>query len=211
MASNPLQGAQFVLAAHRINQLPEDTGAEVAFAGRSNAGKSSALNALTGQKSLARTSKTPGRTQQMVAFNLPPARDEAEAGPRRLIDLPGYGYAKVPEALRAHWREEIDAYLKQRTSLRGVVLIMDIRHPLKDFDRMMLDFCEATGLACHVLLTKADKLSRNQAGQALQAMRKSLQALRPDGFSAQVFSSSDLTGVDTAREVVRNWLVQPRG
>lgn len=205
MASNPLQGAQFILAAHRVAQLPEDTGAEVAFAGRSNAGKSSALNALTGQKALARTSKTPGRTQQMVAFSLPAGREGA-AGSRRLIDLPGYGYAKVPEALRAHWREEIDAYLKQRTSLRGVVLIMDIRHPLKDFDRMMLDFCEATGLACHVLLTKADKLSRNQAGQALLAMRKSLQALRPEGFSAQVFSSSDMTGVDTARDVVRGWL-----
>ncbi len=206
MASNPLQGAQFILAAHRITQLPEDTGAEVAFAGRSNAGKSSALNALTGQKALARTSKTPGRTQQMVAFSLPAGRHEAEAGPRRLIDLPGYGYAKVPEALRAHWREEIDAYLKQRTSLRGVILIMDIRHPLKDFDRMMLDFCEATGLACHVLLTKADKLSRNQAGQALLAMRQSLHALRPEGFSAQVFSSSDMTGVDLARDVVAGWL-----
>ncbi|AFC87052.1 ribosome biogenesis GTP-binding protein YsxC/EngB [Frateuria aurantia DSM 6220] len=207
MASNPLQGAQFILAAHQISQLPEDSGAEVAFAGRSNAGKSSALNALTGQKALARTSKTPGRTQQMVAFDLPAGR--AAAGPRRLIDLPGYGYAKVPEALRAHWRQEIDAYLNQRRSLRGVILIMDIRHPLKDFDRMMLDFCEATGLACHVLLTKADKLSRNQAGQALLSMRKSLQALRPEGFSAQVFSSSDMTGVDTAREVVMGWLDAP--
>lgn len=206
MSSNPLQGAQFVLAAHRINQLPADEGAEVAFAGRSNAGKSSALNALTGHKGLARTSKTPGRTQQMVAFSLPPI-SHGEALPvvdARLIDLPGYGYAKVPEALREHWRHEIDRYLHQRRSLRGVVLIVDIRHPLKEFDRMMLDFCYDTELACHVLLTKADKLSRNQAAQSLAALRKELDVGMP--VTAQVFSSSEGTGVEEARRAVMQLL-----
>jgi GTP-binding protein len=206
MSANPLQGAQFVLAAHRINQLPTDEGAEVAFAGRSNAGKSSALNALTGQKGLARTSKTPGRTQQMVAFSLPTiVYDEmSQAAPARLIDLPGYGYAKVPEALREHWRSEIDAYLHQRRSLRGVVLIVDIRHPLKEFDRMMLEFCFGTLLPCHVLLTKADKLSRNQAHQALAVLRKQLDASTP--VTAQIFSSSEGTGVQEARDVVMRLL-----
>jgi len=208
---NPLNGAQFVLAAHRISQLPADTGAEVAFAGRSNAGKSSALNALTGHKGLARTSKTPGRTQQMVAFSLPPLAMGAGEPPleARLIDLPGYGYAKVPEELREHWKQEIDAYLHRRQSLRGVVLIADIRHPLKDFDRMMLDFCFETNLPCHLLLTKADKLSRNQAMQSLAALRKGF----ADGVqvSAQVFSSSAGTGVEQAREVVLALLRQPRG
>jgi GTP-binding protein len=209
--SNPLQGAQFVLAAHRVHQLPADSGAEVAFAGRSNAGKSSALNALTGHRGLARTSKTPGRTQQMVAFSLPPVTQGEGQAPldARLIDLPGYGYAKVPEPLREHWKQEIDAYLNQRKSLRGVVLIADIRHPLKEFDRMMLEFCFATGLPCHLLLTKADKLSRNQAAQALAAMRKSF----PDGLhaTAQIFSSPAGTGVDEAREAVMRLLRHGRG
>jgi GTP-binding protein len=206
MPSNPLQGAEFVLAAHRIHQLPADEGAEVAFAGRSNAGKSSALNALTGHKGLARTSKTPGRTQQMVAFSLPsPVRGEtSQVTETRLIDLPGYGYAKVPEELREHWRQEIDAYLHQRRSLRGVVLIVDIRHPLKEFDRMMLEFCFGTLLPCHVLMTKADKLSRNQASQALAVLRKQLDASTP--VTAQIFSASDGTGVEEARAVVMQLL-----
>jgi GTP-binding protein len=176
--SNPLQGAQFVLAAHRISQLPPDDGAEVAFAGRSNAGKSSALNALTGHRGLARTSKTPGRTQQMVAFSLPPlAQGEGEAPlTARLIDLPGYGYAKVPEELRAHWK---------------------------------LEFCFATHLPCHVLLTKADKLSRNQAAQALAALRKEL-AEGGTQATAQVFSSQAPTGVDEARAAIVTLLQTPR-
>lgn len=209
--SNPLQGAQFVLAAHRISQLPTDDGAEVAFAGRSNAGKSSALNALTAHRGLARTSKTPGRTQQMVAFSLPPlAQGEGQPPLQvRLIDLPGYGYAKVPEALREHWKLEIDAYLHQRRSLRGVVLIADIRHPLKDFDRMMLEFCFATHLPCHLLLTKADKLSRNQAAQALAALRKELAASGTQA-TAQVFSSQAPTGVEEARDMVMTLLKTPR-
>lgn len=206
MPTNPLQGAQFVLAAHRVQQLPADEGAEVAFAGRSNAGKSSALNALTGQKGLARTSKTPGRTQQMVAFSLPPVLRGETSQPldTRLIDLPGYGYAKVPEALREHWRHEIDRYLHVRRSLRGVVLIVDIRHPMKEFDRMMMDFCIATLLPCHVLLTKADKLSRNQAAQALAALRKEIGADMP--VTMQVFSAQDGTGVEEARAAVMGLL-----
>lgn len=206
MPINPLQGAQFVLAAHRIDQLPADEGAEVAFAGRSNAGKSSALNALTGHKGLARTSKTPGRTQQMVAFSLPPLvqGEMSQATETRLIDLPGYGYAKVPESLREHWRQEIDNYLHQRRSLRGVVLIVDIRHPLKEFDRTMLEFCFGTLLPCHVLMTKADKLSRNQASQALATLRKQLDVSTP--VTAQVFSSSEGTGVEEARAKVMAFL-----
>lgn len=201
MASNPLQGAQFVLAAHRIDQLPPDEGAEVAFAGRSNAGKSSALNALTAHKSLARTSKTPGRTQQLVVFAL--------GTDTRLVDLPGYGYAKVPEALRKHWRDEIDAYLRLRRSLRGVVLIVDIRHEMKEFDRLMLGFCAATRLPCHVLLTKADKLSRGQAGAALQSTRKLFTGEGWDA-TAQVFSSSAGTGVDEARAAVMTFMERRR-
>ncbi|MBB3226207.1 GTP-binding protein [Luteibacter sp. Sphag1AF] len=208
---NVLNGATFVLAAHEITQLPYDAGAEVAFAGRSNAGKSSALNALTGHNGLARTSKTPGRTQQMVVFDLPPLKGEEGTAPlvARLIDLPGYGYAKVPEAMRMHWRGEIDAYLKMRRSLRGVVLIVDIRHPLKDFDRMMLGFCADTELPCHVLLTKADKISRGQASAALEALRKQM---RTDGVpgTAQVFSSSAKTGVDEARARIIELLKTPR-
>ncbi|MEO9214571.1 MAG: GTP-binding protein [Rhodanobacter sp.] len=229
--SNPLQGAQFMLAAHRISQLPADQGAEVAFAGRSNAGKSSALNALTNHKGLARTSKTPGRTQQMVAFSLPPykdvpvsrAQDAQDAQERppppqvdgeppadvRLIDLPGYGYAKVPLEMREHWKLEIDAYLHQRRSLRGLVLIVDIRHPLKEFDRLMLEFCFATQLPCHLLLTKADKLSRGQATQALATLRKQF-ATEGLHATAQIFSSSAGTGVEGARQAVMALLRQPR-
>ena len=208
---NFLQGADFVLAANEITQLPFDQGAEVAFAGRSNAGKSSALNALTGHRGLARTSKTPGRTQLMVVFSLPPLPVAMGTAPfdARLVDLPGYGYAKVPEAMRLHWRKEIDAYLKMRRSLRGVVLIVDIRHPLKEFDRMMLAFCAATDLPCHVLLTKADKISRGPASAALESLRKIMREDKVPG-TAQVFSSSARTGVDEAREKILELLRTPR-
>lgn len=154
VGDHPLRGAEFVLAAHRLDQLPADVGAEIAFAGRSNAGKSSAINALTGHAGLARTSKTPGRTQQLVVFVLPDGR--------RLIDLPGYGHAEVPPSLRAHWRHTLDAYLHQRQSLRGLLLIADIRHAPAPFDRQMLAYCAEVGLRCVVLLSKADKLSRSQ-------------------------------------------------
>ena len=187
---NPFRQAQFVLSAPELRQLPGDAGAEIAFAGRSNAGKSSALNAICDQTGLARTSKTPGRTQQFVVFAL----DES----RRLIDLPGYGYAKVPEAMRAHWRKVIDAYLRQRQSLRAVVLIIDCRHPLKDFDRQMLTYCRDIGLGCHMLLTKADKLSRSQGTAALAAVQRECKV---QGWpaSVQLFSALANTGVDEAR------------
>ncbi|MEO8748633.1 MAG: ribosome biogenesis GTP-binding protein YihA/YsxC [Rhodanobacter sp.] len=207
-----LQGAQFVLAAHRLSQLPADTGAEVAFAGRSNAGKSSALNVLTNHKGLARTSRTPGRTQQMVAFALPqPPRSEGQPPlDLRLIDLPGYGYAKVPLAMREHWKVEIDAYLHERRSLRGLVLIVDSRHALKEFDRTMLEFCAGTDLPCHLLLTKADKLSRGQALKALTALRQQL-ASENLPATAQIFSASAGTGVEEARQAVIDLLLRPHG
>ncbi|TAN04163.1 MAG: YihA family ribosome biogenesis GTP-binding protein [Rhodanobacteraceae bacterium] len=190
---NPLRGAAFVLAAHRLDQLPPDRGAEIAFAGRSNAGKSSALNALAGQSALARTSKTPGRTQQLVVFGLPDGR--------RLVDLPGYGYAKVPPALREHWKQVIDAYLRARQSLRGLVLIADIRHAPTPFDRQMLAYCASIELPCVLLLSKADKLPR---AQVLARQREVDGEITKAGVRAQsiVFSSPAGTGVDAARKVV---------
>ncbi len=194
MADNPFRQAHYLISAHRLAQLPPDGGAEIAFAGRSNAGKSSALNTICDQRSLARTSKTPGRTQQLVVFPL----DEAH----RLIDLPGYGYAKVPGELRDHWRGLIDQYLRTRSCLRGVVLIMDSRHPLKDFDRQMLEYANAVGWHCHCLLTKADKLSRSEAVRTLAAVRKELVA----PATAQLFSSLNKEGVGEARALLRDWL-----
>jgi GTP-binding protein len=194
---NPLRGARFVLAAHETRQLPADAGAEIAFAGVSNAGKSSALNALVGHAALARTSKTPGRTQQIVVFELP--------GGHRLVDLPGYGYAKVPEALREHWRVAIDAYLRERRSLRGLVLIADVRHALKPYDRQMLRFCADVELPCVVLLSKADKLSR---AQALTAQRKVQGELDEAQWNARtiLLSAPAGTGVEEARAAVMELL-----
>lgn len=191
--SNPLQGTGFVLAAHRPDQLPTDAGTEVAFAGRSNAGKSSALNALAGQTALARTSKTPGRTQQLVVFALPDGR--------RLVDLPGYGYAKVPPALRDHWKHAIDHYLRHRQSLRGLVLIADIRHALTTFDQQMLAFCADIELPCVVLLSKADKLSRAQALACKRKVDADI-AKQRWGATTLVFSAPAGTGVDEARRAV---------
>ncbi len=180
---NPYRQARYVISAHKLKQLPDDSGWEVAFAGRSNAGKSSAINRLTDQKSLARTSKTPGRTQQIVIFDI----DEH----RRIADLPGYGYAKVPGKLKAHWRSVLQQYFTQRSCLRGVVLVMDIRHPLRPFDVDMLHWCESSGVPCHVLLTKADKLKRGPAQATLLKVRKSL----PVGATAQVFSAKSRDGL----------------
>ena len=147
----------------------------------------------------------------LVVFSLPPKVDAAgKPLDVRLIDLPGYGYAKVPEELREHWKAEIDLYLHQRESLRGLILIVDIRHPLKDFDRMMLGFCAGTRLPCHVLLTKADKVSRGQAGSALQALRNEFNREGWHNATAQIFSSSEKTGVDEARARVQQLLVSPR-
>jgi len=186
--------AQFVKSANRASQFVPDEGVEVAFAGRSNAGKSSALNALTGRKSLARTSKTPGRTQLVNFFSL----DEH----RRLVDLPGYGYAKVPEAMRKHWRSLMEDYFSSRRSLAGLVLVMDCRHPLTEFDQQMLAWTRAKGCPVHVLLTKADKLSRGAAAGTLLKVRQALQ----DSATVQLFSATRKTGLEEARSQLQRML-----
>ncbi|MCW0452806.1 ribosome biogenesis GTP-binding protein YihA/YsxC [Xanthomonas sacchari] len=193
-----LERAHYLLSAHNARQLPDDGGWEVAFAGRSNAGKSSALNALTRQNALARVSKTPGRTQQLVFFQVQPER--------YLVDLPGYGYAKVPQELQAHWQKFIDTYFRTREALRGLVVVMDIRHPLKDYDRQMLGYAAQRGLPAHALLTKADKLGRGQQGQVLQQVRKELTSAFGDTVSVQAFSGETRQGVDEARGIVGRWL-----
>ena len=192
--SNYLASAAYKLAAHLPRQLPPDGGREVAFAGRSNAGKSSALNAMCNQHRLAKTSKTPGRTQQLVFFEVQPER--------YLVDLPGYGYAKVPEELRAHWQKFINGYFQTREALKGLVVVMDVRHPLREFDLAMLDYAKARALPAHCLLTKADKLSKGAAGSTLLAVRREL----GDIASAQLFSSENKLGIDEARAVVTGWL-----
>ncbi|HLS83538.1 MAG TPA: ribosome biogenesis GTP-binding protein YihA/YsxC [Arenimonas sp.] len=192
--SNPLARATYLTSVHQLRQLPADEGREVAFAGRSNAGKSSALNALTGQGSLARVSKTPGRTQALNYF-------QVDAG-RYLVDLPGYGYAKVPTAMRDAWGRVIDAYFRQRRSLAGLVVVMDIRHPLRDYDRQMLAYAAARALPAHCLLTKADKLGRGEQAKILAAVRREL----GESASAQVFSAQSKAGVEEARAVVLGWL-----
>jgi len=198
--SNPFHRADYLLAAHTPRQLPPDGGWEVAFAGRSNAGKSSALNALCQQNALARVSKTPGRTQQLVFFNLPP--HEAKC----LVDLPGYGYAKVPKDLQAHWQAFLADYFRSREALKGLVVVMDIRHPLKDYDRQILGYAIENGLPVHAVLTKADKLGRGAGLNVLQAVRKDLQADYGDSVSVQTLSSESKAGVEELRQVVARWL-----
>jgi GTP-binding protein len=178
---------QFLTSANSAAQFLPDLGREVAFAGRSNAGKSSALNAITGRKALARTSKTPGRTQLVNFFAL-----DAD---RRLVDLPGYGYAKVPDAVRRHWRILMESYFLGRSSLVGLVLVMDCRHPLTEFDQQMLEWTAANGCPVHILLTKADKLSRGAASGTLLKVRKAV----GDRTSVQLFSATHKTGIDEAR------------
>lgn len=192
--NHPLRAASYLKSVHELRQLPPDGGLEVAIAGRSNAGKSSAINAITDQTGLARTSKTPGRTQQLVYFEV--ARD------RYLVDLPGYGYAKVPQALREHWQKLLDEFFRSRHALRGLLVVMDVRHPLRDFDRQMLDWGLARQLPCHCLLTKADKLPRGQQARALQEVRRALGEV----VGVQLFSSTSLQGVDEARAVLAQWL-----
>lgn len=193
-----IERAQYLLSAHNARQLPDDGGHEVAFAGRSNAGKSSALNALTRQNGLARVSKTPGRTQQLVFFQIQPER--------YLVDLPGYGYAKVPLELQAHWQAFIDRYFRTREALRGLVVVMDIRHPLKEYDLQMLGYAVARGLPAHALLTKADKLGRGQQAQTLQKVRKELASRFADSVTVQTFSGESRQGVDELRGIVGGWL-----
>ena len=180
--------------------MPPDGGFEVAFAGRSNAGKSSALNALCRQGALARVSKTPGRTQQLVYFELP------QFDQRYLVDLPGYGYAKVPQELQAHWQAFIKTWFRKREALRGLVVVMDIRHPLKDYDRQMLGYAMERGIPAHALLTKADTLSRGAAGNPVQAVRMELARAFGEGIGVQAFSAEAKTGVEELRALIARWL-----
>jgi GTP-binding protein len=197
MSVNPYSKAVFLKSAARVNQLPEDSGYEVAFAGRSNAGKSSALNCLTTIKNLARTSKTPGRTQLINLFSL----DEQ----RRLVDLPGYGYAKVALQVKLEWQKNLAHYLEVRESLKGLVLLMDIRHPLKDLDQMMIDWALNRELPVHILLTKADKLSRSEVKNCVLKVRKHYD-LAQHLITVQSFSSLKKDGVDELISVLNQWL-----
>lgn len=182
------------MGAHEFRQLPEDSGIEIAIAGRSNAGKSSVLNVITGNSKLARISKTPGRTQQMNIFVVD---DE-----RRLVDLPGYGYAKVPVALRKHWVATLNRYFQERRALSGLILIMDIRHLLKPGDQQMLDWALEVGLPTHILLNKSDKLSRGAGMSLLQQMKR---RMNDDLISIQLFSALKRTGAEEAREALDRW------
>lgn len=200
-SSTPLvslcQQATFIKSASLVTQCPPDIGLEVAFAGRSNAGKSSALNTLTHAR-LARTSKTPGRTQLINFFKLD---DE-----RRLVDLPGYGYAKVPLELKAHWQQHLDAYLTGRQSLVGLVLVMDLRHPLSDFDCMMLEWARKSDIPAHVLLSKADKMAFGAAKNALLKVQTRMRKELGSNASVQLFSSPKRMGIDEAHGRLAQWL-----
>ncbi len=192
--------ASYLISAERLSQCPDDKGFEVAFAGRSNAGKSSAINTLTDNKKLARISKTPGRTQLINFFQL-----DTE---RRLVDLPGYGYAKVPEAMKLKWQKNLNEYLQERGSLRGLVLVMDLRHPLQDYDMMIIDWANASDLPLHILLTKADKLKPNAARSQLFKLQKQVQGYGPN-ISLQLFSSLKKTGRQELEAVLDQWYQIP--
>ena len=188
--------AEFVTSAATLSACPADSVAEVAFAGRSNAGKSSAINAITGQSRLARISKTPGRTQLINFFSL-------GAG-KHLVDLPGYGFAKVPLKVKEKWQRELEKYLRQRQALAGLILLSDVRHPLKEFDRMMIDWAVQSDLPLHILLTKADKLKKGAAKNTLLSVQRELRDL--DNVSVQLFSSLKLVGIEDARARLAEWL-----
>lgn len=194
--ANFLAQAQFVLSAPTLAALPKDSLREVAFAGRSNAGKSTALNALCQQVGLARTSKTPGRTQQLVYFKIVEGL--------YLVDLPGYGYAKVPLAIREQWKLFINRYFQVREPLAGLVIVMDVRHPLREYDVQMLEYANSRQLPVHCLLTKSDKLGRSEQARTLAQVKKALAGRA----SVQIFSGSSKIGVDDARAVVTGWLQQ---
>ena len=191
------RAAQFLTSASKLSQCPPDEGWEVAFAGRSNAGKSSAINSLTGNKKLAKTSKTPGRTQLINFFELSPSQ--------RLVDLPGYGFAKVPQAVKREWTKHLEQYLQQRQALRGLVLMMDVRHPLQAFDQQMLTWATEASMPVHILLTKADKLKKGPAKSTLLQVQAKLQAY--EGLvSVQLFSSLKHTGHPELHQVLNAWL-----
>lgn len=192
-----LKKSEFVKSAASLKDLPADSLAEVAIAGRSNAGKSSALNALANRRRLAYVSKTPGRTQELNFFRV--------AEGRYLVDLPGYGYARVPDEIRRRWEKFLGEYLLGRGALQGMVLVMDARHPLTNIDRIMLQWFAPSGRPIHVLLTKSDKLSRGVAARTLQTVRRFLAQHYPL-HSVQLFSSTEKEGLEEAEEIILGWL-----
>ncbi|ANE53995.1 MULTISPECIES: ribosome biogenesis GTP-binding protein YihA/YsxC [Methylomonas] len=194
---NPIyHQAKFINSAPKLKDAPPDQGKEIAFAGRSNAGKSSAINTLVRQNALARVSKTPGRTQLLNFFEIDPER--------KLVDLPGYGYAKVPEAMKLEWQKMMATYLNQRQALCGIVLVMDIRHPLTDFDWQMVEWCEHRKLPLHILLTKADKLNFGAAKTTLLQVQRELS--RVDiVVTLQLFSALNKVGVDDVHQILDEW------
>lgn len=191
-----LSKATFTISAPDIRKLPEDNGIEVAFAGRSNAGKSSALNTLTNQRGLARISKTPGRTQLINVFEI--------ADNKRLIDLPGYGFAKVPLEMKKKWQKALGEYLEKRESLKGLVVLMDIRHPLKDLDMDLIEWAVDSELPILALLTKSDKLSQGKRSAEVLKVKKILDELNGD-IKVQAFSSLKRTGTEQANTVICDW------
>jgi len=191
-----LNGAEFLISVPEYRMCPADDGLEVAFAGRSNAGKSSAINALVRRRGLAKTSKTPGRTRHLVFFTL----DQQ----RRLVDLPGYGFARAPADVHWQWERTIEAYLSQRQSLKGLVLLLDCRRSLMDLDRQILSWCQASQMPIHIMLTKADKLTRNQLNQTRRALEKEI-AEMDLVCSIQGFSALKNQGITEARVQLADW------
>ena len=197
---NLFHHAKFYTTVNHLKDLPATT-AEIAFVGRSNAGKSSAINTLTNHTRLAYVSKTPGRTQHINFFEL--------ANGRFMVDLPGYGYAQVPEAVRQHWVTLLGNYLQTRSQLIGLILIMDIRHPLKELDKRMLDFFAVTKQPVHILLSKADKLSKNEQIKTLAMVKKLLQPyVARQQVTVQLFSSLKKQGIDEVNDIVAAWFSQ---
>lgn len=190
------QKAEFLLSVANLSQLPPDHGIEVAIVGRSNAGKSSVLNQLTQNKNLARVSKTPGRTQHINLFGLDKTR--------RIADLPGYGYAQVPMEIKLKWQQTLAAYLQKRSCLKGLILVMDIRHPLKEFDKQMLNWCHECDLPVHLLLNKADKLSTSAIKKTENEVKKAIEVYE-NPISLQAFSALKGAGIKELREVLDRW------
>lgn len=197
MSKNPYKNAGLIVSAQTLEQCPEDSGAEVAFAGYSNTGKSSVINAITGLRGLARASKAPGRTRQLNFFSLGPGR--------RLVDLPGYGYARVSAEMKQQWEETMTRYLESRRSLLGLMLIMDIRRPLKEIDQLLLAWCHEARLPVHVILNKSDKLTRSAAAKVLQQVAEQAGA----NATVQTFSARLGAGVDEARRRLEEWFTRP--
>lgn len=204
-----LHQARFFTTVNHLRDLPATARPEVAFAGRSNAGKSTAINLLCNQKRLAFASKTPGRTQHINYFSVGPA-DEPSG---YLVDLPGYGYAEVPEAAKQHWQHLLSVYLQTRAQLSGLVLMMDARRPLTELDRRMIEWFAPTGKPIHALLTKCDKLTRQESVLALRSTNKAFDEYRQQGYqgklSAQLFSALKRVGLDEAHVVIESWIVPP--